>query len=118
MQQRLMLPRWAPPGIRIVLHWNVASLYSPSFTFPPTPSTPSYPLLYEGKPGQQIFKLLNMLTVELLISDCNRYFNSALSLCACKQKDLSAGLVDFIDWSQLSDCSKPPIDILITRCSI
>lgn len=27
-----MLPRWAPPGIRLVLHWNVASLYSPSFT--------------------------------------------------------------------------------------
>lgn len=40
-----MLPRWVPPGIRLVLHWNVASLYSPSFTlllFPlvlfPTPS--------------------------------------------------------------------------------
>lgn len=40
-EQRLMLPRWAPPGIALVLHWNAASLYSPLLYSPPLPSIPS-----------------------------------------------------------------------------
>lgn len=52
-------------------------LYSPHL-----PSSPfSHPPLSEGKPGQQKPKPLNMRTVELLMSDCIRYFLCPLSLC-------------------------------------
>lgn len=42
---------------------------------PPLPSSPfPHPPLSEGKPGQQKSKPLNLHTVKLLMSDCNRYF--------------------------------------------
>lgn len=44
VEQRLMLPRWAPPGIRLVLHRNVTSPLLPLLYSPPLPSvSPPHP---------------------------------------------------------------------------